>query len=230
MQQTSASKNNVFIDWINRHITLHEHDSPKEEAANAATHGIGAVLAAAAFIISLILFRKTQPQSLAWGMVIFTFSMVLLYTASSLYHLLPRNVWKRLCRILDHSNIYILIAGTYTPILLAVNTERSRGILLLVWGIAAAGIVFTLLFWGRWGAVHVLLYLLMGWMIVFFWDEIVPFLTRGLLMWILAGGITYTLGVIFYASKRLPYYHAVWHVFVLGGSACFYAGFVLHLL
>ncbi|MGM0432492.1 MAG: PAQR family membrane homeostasis protein TrhA [Spirochaetota bacterium] len=217
-------------NWIEKHITLHEYDNPKEEQANAWTHLIGVILSLAAFIYMIGISGRISNDKLAAGMVIYTLSMLLLYGASSLYHYLPRNTMKRICRVLDHSNIYILIAGTYTPILLFIGSQTAGELLVTVWLITLAGILFTLVFWGRMAVVHVLLYLAMGWLIVFFWGDIVPFLPEGLLFWILAGGITYTVGVGFYAAKRLPYYHAVWHLFVLGGSAFFFTGFAIHLI
>lgn len=217
-------------NWIEQHITLHEYDNPREERANAVTHLVGTVLSLAALIYMLAVAGRIGSTSLAFGMVIYTLSMLLLYSASTLYHYLPRNTMKRICRVLDHSNIYILIAGTYTPILLSVGSQTAGDLLVTVWLITLAGILFTLIFWGRLAVVHVLLYLAMGWLIVFFWGDIVPYLPKGLVTWVLAGGITYTAGVGFYAAKRLPYYHAIWHLFVLGGSAFFFAGFAIHLI
>ncbi|MCF7933799.1 MAG: hemolysin III family protein [Spirochaetia bacterium] len=219
-----------WMNWIETHITLHELDNTREEPANAATHLLGALLSLAACIWTLMVLPSFQSTALALGFIIYVLSMLLLYSASALYHHLPRGNAKRICRVLDHANIYILIAGTYTPILLYINSPVTRMILLLVWAITAAGITFTLIFWGRYGVIHVVLYLLMGWMIVFFWNDIVPFIPEALIFWVIAGGLTYTLGVIFYALKRLPFAHAVWHLFVLGGSACFFIGFLQHLL
>lgn len=219
-----------FTVWLESHITLHNQESAAEERANALTHLAGAVLSLVAGIWVISRIREIARPSLIIGALIFTVSMLLLYSASSLYHYLPRNNWKRICRILDHSNIYILIAGTYTPLLLYIDTPVCRMLLLLVWGITVFGIVFTLVFWGRLGVIHVLLYLAMGWMMVFFRNDIIPYIPEGLLFWIIAGGLTYTLGVVFYAMKKLPYHHAIWHVFVLGGSMSFFIGFARYLL
>ncbi len=219
-----------FSNWLETHITLHESDNRQEEKANAITHLIGAILSLGACIWVLTRISSLSKPSMAAGAMVFVLSMFLLYSASSLYHYLPKGNAKRLCRVFDHANIYILIAGTYTPMLLYVNSSIANTILLLVWGITIVGIIFTLVFWGRFGIIHVMIYLLMGWMIVLFWGDIIPYLPSGLLTWILAGGMFYTVGVVFYAMKRLPYSHAIWHMFVLGGTACHFLGFVIHLL
>lgn len=212
-----------ITEWIDSNITLHTHDSQKEERANGLTHALGALISFG-MVIYVLIFRSADT-----GLLIFTLSMLLLYSASSLYHFLDRGVLKKLFRVLDHANIYILIAGTYTPILMHIGSPTSHQILALVWSIVVVGILFTLRFWERFKVLHILLYLTMGWMIAFFWDEIIPFLPSGLLSWIIAGGITYSVGVILYASKRIPYYHAIWHLFVLGGSTCFAAGLLTYL-
>ncbi len=215
--------------WIETHISLHEHDDSKEERANSLTHLLGAILSLAALVWTLFRIPGLERPALGVGAMIYVLSMLLLYSASSLYHALPRNNWKRLCRILDHSNIYFLIAGTYTPVFIFLNSRTGNSLLVLVWAIAALGIVFTLVFWGRYGVLHVLLYLAMGWMIVLFGRDIIPQLPDGLINWIIAGGVTYSLGTIFYAMKKLPYYHAIWHLFVLGGSVFFFIGFARKL-
>jgi hemolysin III len=219
-----------ILSWIDSHISLHEYDDQKEERANAATHGLGVLLSIAAIILTMVKISPSAGVNLRIGMLIFTASMLLLYSASTLYHLLPAGVGKKICRVLDHSNIYFLIAGTYTPIMVYIGSSQSMLILALVWSIAFAGTAFTLIFWDSLKVLHIGLYLSMGWMIVFFWNDIVPNIPENLLGWIIAGGITYTVGVAFYAAKRLPFYHAIWHLFVLGGSVCFYVGFYIYLI
>jgi len=110
------------------------------------------------------------------------------------------------------------------PLMLGINSAASIMVLIVVWAIAVAGIVLTILFWGKFKILRVLLYIAMGWLIVFFWGDIIPFLPPGLLPYVLAGGITYTAGVVFYAGKRLPYHHAIWHLFCIGGSVAFFIG------
>jgi hemolysin III len=210
--------------WLQKHITLHDYDDLHAERANALTHGLGAILAVLALGMVIGRFPFYSSRSFAWGMVLFCLTMILLYSSSTLYHLMPKSDAKRVLRVLDHSSIYILIAGTYTPLMLGINSDASIMVLVLVWAIAVAGIVLTILFWGRFKILHVLLYIAMGWLIVFFWGDIIPFLPPGLLPYVLGGGITYTAGVAFYAAKRLPYHHAIWHLFCIGGSVSFFIG------
>lgn len=218
------------LSWLEKHITLHNYDDPKAERANAATHLVGVLLAVMAFGIILYRLPSLPTFSMKIGMVIWGFTMILLYGASTLYHSLPHGNGKRFCRVLDHSNIYFLIAGTYTPMLMYVGTSKAYQILALVWGIAVVGIILTLLFWGKMGAFHVGLYIAMGWLVVFFWKDIVPYIPEGVITWIIAAGVTYTVGVIFYANKRIPHYHAIWHLFCIGGSALFFIGYMLKLV
>ena len=220
----------TFTQWLEKHITLHTYDDPNAERENAITHVVGVALACVAFVAILLRLPSIESPALRLGMVVWALSMILLYGASALYHALPYGNTKRICRILDHSNIYFLIAGTYTPLMLSINTSIAYKVVILVWAIALLGIVFTLVFWGKLKALHVLLYLAMGWLIVIFWKDIVPFLPQGLLGWVIAAGLTYSIGVIFYASKRIPHYHAIWHLFCIGGSALFFAGYMITLV
>lgn len=218
-----------FNNWLEKHITLHTYDNNKEELANAITHLLGALLSLVGMIFLINRGLRSGDTAKLTGLIVFATSMLLLYTASGLYHLVKPSNLKRIMRILDHSNIYFLIAGTYTPILIAVGTTLSFAFIGVVWGIAFLGIAFTLIFWDRFKAFHVLLYILMGWLIVFIWQPVTAVIPAGFLKWILAGGITYTVGTLFYAMKKLPFYHAVWHLFVLGGSIFFFIGIFLYI-
>lgn len=215
--------------WIDSHISLHDFDNQKEERANALTHLAGILLAIGAIIWVFRVKGELSSTRLATGYIIYTLSMLLLYSASTLYHFLPKNTMKKFCRILDHANIYFLIAGTYTPILLNIDSPPAILMLILLWSITVGGTALTIIFWGKFKVLHVLLYIAMGWSLVLFWNDIIPFIPQGLFSWVLAGGIFYTTGTIFYALKKMPYYHAVWHLFVLGGSACHFIGFALFL-
>ena len=192
-----------------------------EEVANAVTHGIGLALSVAGLAVLVTL---TSRRGDGWGVTataIFGATLVLLYTTSTLYHSFRGERLKRLLRKFDHAAIFMLIAGTYTPFLL-VNPRGPWGWSLfgVIWGLAATGV--TLKFWltGRFKILSTLLYLAMGWLAVIAlrpMSRTVP--AEGL--WLLvAGGLCYTVGTGFYMWKRLPYHHAVWHLFVLGGSAC----------
>jgi hemolysin III len=215
--------------WLHRHISLHTYDNPISEGENAITHGVGTILAAVFIITVLVLKESFKSSKTALGMVVYGFTLFILYTSSTCYHVLPRNDLKRVFRLLDHANIYVLIAGTYTPIMLYIDSPRSITILAIVWSVAICGILFSLIFWGKLKFLHVALYLAMGWMIVLFWNDIVPYLPTGLLGWMIAAGITYSAGVVFYASKRIPHYHAIWHVFCIVASALFCVGFLQYL-
>jgi len=213
-----------FNRWLEEHITLQKYDNKKEELANAYTHLFGAFLSLIGMVLLINSGIHSGDKIKTIGLIIFAVSMLLLYLASGFYHLIQPSNLKRILRILDHSNIYFLIAGTYTPILIAVNTKLSYYFIFLVWFIAIAGITFTLIFWGRLKILHVVLYLLMGWLFIFIWKPVAAVIPSALLKWIIAGGVTYSLGTIFYGLKKLPFYHAIWHVFVLGGSIFFFIG------
>lgn len=218
-----------FSIWLEKHITLQNYDNKIEEMANAYTHLFGALLSLVG-MVSLIKAGLASGDTLVLtGLIIFSISMLLLYTASGFYHLVKPSNLKRILRILDHSNIYFLIAGTYTPLLIAVGTKLSYSFIAVVWGIAFLGIAFTLVFWGRFKVFHVVLYIVMGWLIVFIWKPVTAVIPFALLQWVLAGGVTYTLGTVFYAMKKLPFNHAIWHLFVLGGSICFFFGIYLYI-
>lgn len=218
------------MNWLERHITLQDYDDRKAEIENAVTHFLGSALSVAGLILILTHLDRAKDSSLRFGLIIFALTNILLYTASGLYHILPHSNAKRICRILDHSNIYFLIAGTYTPLLLYVGSPICRALTVFMWIVALLGVGFTLVFWGRVKPLHPILYLLMGWTIVFFWGDVIPYLPAGLLWYLVAGGLFYSVGVIFYACKKLPHYHAIWHLFVLAGSVCFYTGIYGKLL
>ncbi len=216
--------------WLEKNISLPVLVHPEAEKENSISHAIAAVFAAIGIIYIIFNLGKVETTYLKVGLLIFGFTNFLLYFASSLYHGLPKNNTKRVCRILDHSNIYFLIAGTYTPLLLYVNTSQTIKLFYLIWIIAAFGIGFTLIFWGKLKPLHVVLYVAMGWILVFFWNDIIPFLPKGLFKYILTGGILYTLGVIFYGFKKIPHGHLIWHIFCIAASVAFYIGFLIYLL
>lgn len=215
--------------WLERHITLHDHADKRDEQENAASHLLG-VFGALVFTITVILRRQGLANRTTFiGMFIYAATLLLLYSSSTLYHHLPRSDAKRFFRLLDHANIYLLIAGTYTPILFHVGSRTSFWIAALVWAIALGGILFSVAFWGRLKALHVVLYLAMGWMIVFFWDAVIPFIPSSLTWYIIGAGLTYTIGVVFYAMRKLAHSHMIWHLFCIAASTIFCVGFLIHL-
>jgi hemolysin III len=194
-----------------------------EELANAVTHGIGLALSLVGFVVLLVL---AVMRGGAWhivGCAIYGSTLVCLYAASTLYHGIPSPRLKRALKVFDHSAIYLLIAGTYTPFLL-VNLRGGWGwsLLGIVWGLAMAGIIFKFLFVDHFKILSTAVYLLMGWLALIAVKPLLVLVPLGGLLWLLAGGLLYTSGVVFYAWKRIPYNHVIWHVFVLAGSTCHY--------
>jgi len=194
-----------------------------EELGNTITHGIGLVLSLTGFVILLIL---AVTHGSAWHIVscaVYGATLVCLYSASTLYHGIPSPRLKRALKIFDHSAIYLLIAGTYTPFLL-VNLRGGWGWSLfgVVWGLALAGILLKFWFVDHFQILSTTVYLLMGWLAVIAVRPLLVRVPTAGLLWLLAGGLFYTLGVVFYAWKRIPYNHVIWHVFVMAGSTCHY--------
>lgn len=202
-----------------------------EEFANSVTHGVGLGLSLAGLVVLIIL---TALRGTAWHVVsctIYGSTLVILYAASTLYHSIQSPRAKRVLRIIDHGAIYLLIAGTYTPFTL-VNLRGGLGWTLfgVVWGLAALGIVFKVFHVDRFPIASTLVYLSMGWLVVIAWKPIITLIPTGGIALIAAGGAAYTLGVFFYAAKRLPYNHAIWHIFVLAGSIFHYVAVLLYVL
>ncbi|WP_201576891.1 hemolysin III family protein [Psychrobacter sp. H8-1] len=186
------------------------------------THTIGAFLGAIGLIL-LLLKDSYKTKFSQVGILVYGSSIILLFTASAMYHWVTNQRLKQKLRVLDHVSIYLLIAGTYTPVLV-INLLDGNGVFLLiaVWTIAAVGTIMKLFFTGRFEVFSTLLYLVMGWLIVIDFSalkEAVPF--NGLL-YLAAGGLFYTVGIIFYAIEKIPYNHVIWHLFVLAGAVCHY--------
>jgi hemolysin III len=190
-----------------------------EEIANSITHGIGAALSVAALVLMVVFAAYSADPWRIVGVSIFGATLILLYIASTLYHAFPQPRVKKIFRIFDHSAIYLLIAGTYTPFLL-VSLRGPWGwtLFAILWGSAVAGCVFKAFFIGRWDRVTTGLYVAMGWTIVIAAKPTYEALPTGALILMCIGGMAYTSGVVFYAWQRLPYHHAIWHLFVLCGS------------
>ncbi len=221
--------NSLPLNWLERHITLHTHDSQREEMASGLVHALGVILS---LVATTLLVQKgigTGSTSILTGYIIYGLSMTLLYLSSTLYHFVSPSILKRVLRISDHMSIYLLIAGTYTAVLVNIEGPEAIRTLLLVWLVAAGGMTFKIVFWGRFRLVQMLIYLLMGWLIVLVWKPVGSQLNRDFFYMILTGGLTYTSGTIVYAMKKMPYYHALWHLFVLFGSIFLFLGIYLYL-
>ena len=193
-----------------------------QEIANAVTHGVGALLAIAGLVI---LVAQAAARGSVWHVVsysIFGSSMVLLYLASTLYHSLSKTRVGRLFEILDHAAIFVLIAGSYTVFALTLlRPTVGWWIFGAVWAVAVVGIAMEAIFLNRWPAVTVLVYIAMGWLIVFVWKPLAEVANQGTLVFLIAGGLSYTIGTIFYArGRRHGWWHPGWHLFVIGGTVC----------
>jgi hemolysin III len=205
--------------------------SPGEELANSITHGVGVFLA----VVALgILTAYATLFGNAWHIVscsVFGATLILLYTASTLYHSIPIPRAKKLLRVIDHSAIFFLIAGTYTPFLL-VNLRGPWGWSLfgVVWGIALTGVIFQVSLLRRWPIASVGLYVGMGLLALLAVKPLLAALTPTGLALLIAGGIAYILGLAFYGWRRLPYHHAVWHLFVLTGSAFHFFAILFYVI
>jgi len=193
----------------------------KEELWNSISHGAGAAFAVAALVLISVYAGGTGDQWKIVGGVIFGVSLVVLFLASTLYHGFKEGKAKDVFEIIDHSAIFILIAGTYTPFTL-VNLRGPVGwtIFGIIWTLTLAGIVYKIFFVRKFVIFSTLLYIFMGWLIVFAIGPLSETLSSGGLFWLVMGGVLYTLGTPFYIIRRIPYNHAIWHFFVLGGSVC----------
>jgi hemolysin III len=192
-----------------------------EEIANSVSHGIGLLASMAAAPVLVLSAARQGGASRIVGASVFAAAMVLLYFTSTLYHALPWNRAKQVFRLLDHAAIYVMIAGTYTPFTLGVLHGAWGWTLFgIVWGLALGGVVLTMAGGARYPKLRTSLYLAMGWLIVVAVKPLWHRMPSEGLFWLSAGGIAYTAGVVFYAVKRVRYFHFVWHLFVVAGTAC----------
>lgn len=190
-----------------------------EEIANAITHGIGAALAIAGLVLLLVKAAHTGTPWHITSFAIFGATMVILYIASTLYHALVPPRAKRTFRKFDHMSIYLLIAGTYTPFCLTLLNGWLGWIIFgTVWACAILGIVFKALHTGRAETISTILYMVMGWMVIFFIKPVYSGMTATGFTWLLLGGLAYSLGVVFFVLERIRFSHSIWHLFVIGGS------------
>ena len=203
-----------------------------EEIANAVTHGVAALMSVAglAVLVGFAVAYSGSPTVIT-AVSVFGASMVFLYVASTLYHAIPNPRAKRILQRLDHSMIFVLIAGSYTPFCL-VTLEGVTGIALCiaVWAIAIAGIALQGLLIQKSKWLNSLLYLAMGWLVILVIEPLIENLPQGGLWLLTAGGLAYSLGVIFYIWKRLPYSHAIWHVFVFAGTLLQFLAVLLYVI
>jgi len=204
---------------------------PREELANALTHGVGAAAALAGGAVLVTLVAIYGDGWRLTGAIVFGVALLLLYTASTLYHAISHPVAKGRLKVFDHCAIYLLIAGTYTPFML-VGLRGPTGWWLFgtIWTLALAGVAFKLSYTGRFRRISTLIYIAMGWLVLVAARPLMQALDLASLAWLLAGGVAYTLGTVFYLRPRMRWSHAIWHGFVIAGSVCHYVAVMLHLL
>lgn len=218
------------MSWIERNVKLVDYVNPKDEKLNAYSHFLGLGLSLLGLLVTILSMGIIKTGAMKLAMVVYAMTNIILYTASGLYHYLPKGNAKRICRMLDHSSIYLLIIGTYTPILAYIGSAKTIWLLAAMYLVVAIGILCTVLFFSKLKALHIILYVTLGWLCVFFADEIFPFLPAGVIKYMFTGGIAYTVGLIFYGWKKMPRHHFIWHLFVLAGSLSFYFGIFIHLI
>lgn len=215
MTKKTKKTNNLLND-------IHEQAekfSRGEEIANFVSHTVGAGLSILAFIILTIRASWVRDVGTIISFMAFGFGLIVLYTMSSIYHGLKPGTAKMVFEIFDHSAIYILIAASYTPFLyLVVNSPMNKVILAIQWIVCFLGILFKAFFTGKFKLFSTLLYLIMGWMIVFAWNDLINNINRVSLIYLVLGGILYSLGTIFYSWKICKFNHMIWHIFVIMGS------------
>jgi len=205
--------------------------SKTEEIFNVATHGMGFLMSVAALTI-LVIFASLYGN--AWHIVSFSIygaSLVILYLASTAFHLVQKQKIRNWLNVFDHISIYLLIAGTYTPFLLVtLRGPWGWSFFGIVWGLAIAGIVLKLFFTGRFNLVSTIIYVALGWIILIAISPLSNALSFDGLMWLLAGGICYSVGAVFFLLNKLPFNHAIFHVLVVAGSACHFVAVFWYVL
>ena len=205
-------------------LTLGSDYNPREEFLNALTHALGVVFAVVVLVLMLIKASQSSIDFSALqitGLVVYGLGMIAMFLSSSIYHAFSHTRAKWVLKRIDHSAIFAMIAGTYTPILLiGLNSPKAHLLFWVLWVVALAGVVFKVFFVHRFAKMSLITYLLMGWASVFVVRDMMASMNHSAMLWIVAGGAFYTIGAVFYALKKIPYTHAIWHVFVLAGAAC----------
>jgi len=198
--------------------------SKGEEIMNSISHGIGSLLSVIGGSVMVTLSACFSNWRAVMSSSIYSFALVLMFTMSTLYHAIPFEKAKKVMRIMDHNCIYLLIAGTYTPITIVLLMESGKGIFIFtsVWILAVLGIILNAISLNKFKHVSLVLYLLMGWAVVFDFKTVATLLGKTGLILLAAGGISYTVGVVFYKLKKIRYMHGVWHLFVLCGAVLHY--------
>jgi hemolysin III len=206
-------------------------ETPAEERASMLTHAIGGMLAIAALVSLVVHSSLAHDARCVVAVSIYGCSLVLMYCTSTVYHFMPAGRWKRRLQILDHASIYLLIAGTYTPILLiSMRGYWGWSLFGVVWTMAIAGVILKFFFIDRYEILSVSLYVFMGWLVLVGARPLFASIPHIGIAWLFAGGISYTGGVLFYLWDGLPFNHAIWHLFVIAGSVCHFLAVLLFVL
>ena len=201
-----------------------------EQIASAVTHGIGALLSVAGLCVLVVLAAIARDP---WRIVSFSIygaTLTILMLSSTLYHSIPNLKVQRWLRVFDHISIFLLIAGTYTPFtLVSMRGPWGWSIFGVIWGLAIFGAILKIFFTGRFEVFSLVLYALMGWLVVIAFKPFMASMPPGGLWLTAAGGLTYTVGIVFYAVEKIKYNHAIWHLFVLAGAACHFFAILLYV-
>ena len=194
-----------------------------EEILNSISHGIAAIGSIIGFI-ALIIFSSSNEKWILFSTIIYGLSIIILYTSSALYHAVRNEKIKHVFRVLDHCSIFILIAGTYTPIvLISIGGSTGWWIFGIQWTLVLIGLIFKIFYTGKYEIISILIYIIMGWMITFKWNYLTNAISDSAFNLLLAGGIIYTIGIFFYLfDSKIKYFHFVWHLFVMTGSILHY--------
>ncbi len=205
-----------------------------EEIFNSVTHGVGVVFGIVALTKLLLIAITDRNLSEIVGFSIYGVCIILMFLSSTLYHSFTIEKVKQILRVFDHSSIFLFMAGTYTPIvLLTLDGALRISILIGAWAIAIAGVLFKILTYGKYDKfkrASVIIYIVMGWFAIFPIKSIINATSINFFYWILAGGLLYTIGTIFYSNKRIPLNHGIWHLFVLAASITHFFGITIHLV
>jgi len=208
------------------------HQTNKEEWFNSISHGVTALASILGFVLLVILGVSSEKSFSLFSSIVYGLSLVSLYSFSTLYHGLRNGKAKQVFHILDHCGIYLLIAGSYTPVLLLSIGETTGWVVFgIQWTIACIGIVFKVFYTGKYDLISTLMYVVMGWMIVIRWQDVVDSISSPALTLLIAGGLSYTVGIVFYLlDSRMKYLHFVWHLFVMAGSVLHFIMIVKYVI
>ena len=206
-------------------------ESSSERLFNTITHGIGSVLSIVALVLMVVYASYNSDAWSIVGVSIFGSTLILLYMSSTLYHAFSNGRVKQIFKTLDQSFVYLLIAGTYTPVLL-ITLRNTLGwtVFVLVWAMAIGGITHRIFFFDKLKKLSLVSYILMGWLSLIVFKSLLNAAPAELVIWLLIGGAFYTGGLIFYSWEKLPFNHAIWHLFVLGGSFSHFMGIYIYLI